>query len=67
MDDKYDVNLNDYSTVEVTCPDCGQKYSRRLHRDHVAQKRNGELMVHCPDCAKAKRVGVDNFEIKAKE
>ena len=67
MDAKFSVNLRDYVTVTVLCPGCGQKYLLKLRRDHsaLAQRENGEILIYCPACAKAKKLGADNFEIKA--
>ena len=69
MDNKFAVNLRDYVTVTVLCPGCGQKYLLKLRRDHsaLAQRENGEILIYCPACAKAKKLGPDNFEIKGSE
>lgn len=67
MDAKFSVNLRDYVTVTVLCPGCNAKYLLKLRRDHSAlsQRENGEILIYCPACAKAKKLGADNFEIKA--
>jgi RNase P subunit RPR2 len=67
MDDKFVVNLNDYSTFSVRCPGCGRKYQLRLRYDHsaLAQKENGEILIHCNECAKTKRLGKENLGVKA--
>ena len=67
MDGKFAVNLNDYATVSVRCPGCSRKYQLRLRYDHsaLAQKENGEILIHCNECAKTKKLGKENFEIKA--
>jgi uncharacterized C2H2 Zn-finger protein len=68
MDDKFQVDLRQYSTVTVRCPSCGAKYQLRLRYDHsaLAQEENGEILINCPTCAAAKRLSRDNFEIKAR-
>jgi len=69
MNAKFAVDLRDYTVVKVECPDCHVKYQLRLSRDHsiLAQTENGEIFIHCPACAKAKKLGTDNFEIRAGE
>jgi RNase P subunit RPR2 len=66
MDDKFQVDLRQYSSVTVRCPSCDAKYQLRLRYDHsaLAQRENGEVLINCPECARAKRIGRDNFEIK---
>jgi hypothetical protein len=67
MDGKFAVNLNDYATVSVRRPGCGRKYQLRLRYDHsaLAQKEKGEILIHCNECAKNKKLGKENFEVKA--
>jgi DNA-directed RNA polymerase subunit RPC12/RpoP len=69
MDDRFQVDLRQYSTVAVRCPSCSAKYLLKLRQDHsaLAQRENGEILIYCPECARAKRLGRDNFEIKGKE
>ena len=69
MDAKFSVNLRDYVTVTVLCPGCNAKYLLKLRRDHSAlsQRDNGQILIYCPACCKAKKLGRDNFEIKGKE
>jgi hypothetical protein len=57
MDSKFAVNLNNYDTFTVHCNDRGVMYLLKLRRDPSAlsQKENGEILINCPDCAKAKR------------
>jgi hypothetical protein len=57
MDPKFAVDMRQYSTVKVECPDCGRTYQLRLRYDHseLAQKDNGLIKVRCPDCCKAQR------------
>ena len=66
MDSQFSVNLQEYAVTGVTC---GQKYLLKLRRDHsaLAQRENGEILIYCPACAKAKKLGPDNFEIKGSE
>jgi len=67
MDGKFAVNLNNYATFWVRCPGCGRKYQLRLRYDHsaLAQKENGEILIHCNECAKNKKLGKENFGVKA--
>lgn len=69
MDDKFQVDLRQYSTVSVRCPGCNAKYLLKLRRDRsaLAQRDNGQILIYCPACCKAKKLGADNFEIKGKE
>jgi len=68
MDDKFSVNLRDYTTVPCECTDCHVHYSLRLRRDHsaLASKVEDRILIRCPECCRAKRLSGDNFEIKAR-
>ena len=68
MDAKFAVNLRDYVTLTVLCPGCNAKYLLKLRRDHsaIAQRENGQILIYCPACSKAKKLGADNFEIKGR-
>jgi hypothetical protein len=68
MDDKFSVNMNDYCTVTVLCPGCNTKYLLKLRKDHSAlsQKENGQILIYCATCRKAKKLGPDNFEIRGR-
>jgi ribosomal protein S27E len=62
MDSKFAINMVEYQTVTVICPDCSAKYLLKLRREHSAlsTKDNGMIKVRCPDCCKAKRGGLNN-------
>ena len=68
MNSKFAVDLRDYITVSVECPDCHAHYQLKLRRDHsiLCQKTKGRVLVRCPECAKSKKLGSDNFEIKGR-
>ena len=57
MDAKFAVDLRNYATVPVECPDCHLHYQLRLRLDHSAlsKKVNDRISVRCPDCARANR------------
>jgi len=57
LNDKFVVDLRDYTVVKVECPDCHLHYNLRLRLDHSAlfEKENNKIFVRCPDCAKASR------------
>ena len=58
MDAKFSVNLAEYSTVTVQCPDCGRKYQLRLRRDRsaLANRENSLVKIRCIECSKKKKV-----------
>ena len=68
MDAKFSVNLQDYFSVPCECPDCHVHYSLRLRRDHsaLASKVEDRILIRCPKCCRAKKLGADNFEIKGR-
>jgi len=56
MESRFAVNLSEYSTVTVQCPDCGTKYQLRLRRDHsaLANSQNSLVKIRCIECSKRK-------------
>jgi len=58
MDAKFAVDLRDYVTVQVECPDCHTHYQLKLRRDHsiLCPKNNIRVSIRCPECAKSKRL-----------
>ena len=55
MDPKFAVDLRNYATVPVECPDCHALYQLRLRRAYSAlsEKVNNRISMRCPECSKA--------------
>ena len=57
MDPKFAVDLRNYATVPVECPDCHVHYQLRLQLDHssLLQKQHDLILIRCSECSKSRR------------
>jgi hypothetical protein len=54
MEDKFAVDLREYTVTPVTCPICSAKFTVRLHWSYCIVHKGEELKVICCICAKEK-------------